>query len=409
MRFLLPLLLPTVLFAEAANWPQWRGPGRDGKADGKAWPATLQGGALQQIWRVELGPGYSGPIVFGDRVFVTETAGKKMEVVRALDRKTGKELWRHEWEGSMSVPFFAKSNGDWIRATPAYSEGRLFVAGMRDVLVCLDAETGKEQWRFDFPAKLKSALPAFGFASSPLVEGDAVYVQAGGGFCRLKAKTGELVWRSLVDDGGMMGSAFSSPVFATLGGQRQLVVQTREKLAGVNPADGAVLWEQPVPAFRGMNILTPTVTGDLVFTSTYGGKTTAFRVTHGDGKWSVERAWEFKAQGYMTSPVIVKDTAYLHLRSQRAMAIDVPTGAERWTSGESFGKYWSLVANGDRLLALDERGMLYLLRATPEKFDKLDERKVSAAETWAHLAVCGDELFIRELNAITAWRWKAAK
>ena len=149
MRFLLPLLVPTVLLAETTDWTQWRGPEHDGKADGQAWPSTLQGDALQQTWRVELGPGYSGPIVVGDRVFVTETAGKKMEVVRALDRKTGKELWKQEWEGSMSVPFFAKSNGDWIRATPAYSEGRLFVAGMRDVLVCLDADTGKELWRFD--------------------------------------------------------------------------------------------------------------------------------------------------------------------------------------------------------------------------------------------------------------------
>ena len=107
--------------------------------------------------------------------------------------------------------------------------------------------------------------------------------------------------------------------------------------------------------------------------------------------------------------MIVKGTAYLHLRSQRAMAIDVATGAERWTSGTGFGKYWSLVANGDRLLALDERGILYMLHATPEKYEKLDERKVSSAETWAHLAVGGDELFVRELNAITAWRWKSGK
>ena len=132
MRFLLPLLFPTLLLAESANWPQWRGPERDGHVESKPWPTTLQGDALQQLWRVEMGPGYSGPVVVGDRVFVTETVGKKMEVVRALDRKTGKELWRHEWEGAMSVPFFAKSNGDWIRATPAYSDGRLFVAGMRD-------------------------------------------------------------------------------------------------------------------------------------------------------------------------------------------------------------------------------------------------------------------------------------
>ena len=408
MRLFLPLVLAAVSL-HAADWPQWRGPGRDGHVKGAPWPATLDEDVLRQTWRVELGPGYSGPIVAGERVFVTETLARKIEMVRALDRTTGKELWRHEWQGAMSVPFFAKANGDWIRATPAYSDGRLFVAGMRDVLVCLDAATGAEQWRLDFPAKLQSALPSFGFVSSPLVEGDAVYVQAGGGFCRVNARTGDIVWRTLVDEGGMHGSAFSSPVFASLAGRRQLVVQTREKLAGVNPADGAVLWEQPVPAFRGMNILTPTVLGDLVFTSTYGGKTAGFRVTHTAEKWTVDKAWEFKAQGYMTSPVLVKDTAYLHLRSQRAMAIDVPTGAERWTSGEGFGKYWSLVANGDRLLALDERGILFLLQATPEKFEKLAQRKVSDAETWAHVAVCGDEIFIRELHAITAWRWRASR
>ncbi len=132
------------------------------------------------MWRAELGPSYSGPIVSGDRVFTTETKDKKLEVVTAFDRITGRQIWRVQWEGAMTVPFFAKSNGDWIRSTPALDGDRLYVAGMRDVLVCLDAGNGNEVWRKDLAKELGTPLPDFGFVCSPLVDGEAVYVQAGG-------------------------------------------------------------------------------------------------------------------------------------------------------------------------------------------------------------------------------------
>ncbi|MEO7319020.1 MAG: PQQ-binding-like beta-propeller repeat protein [Chthoniobacteraceae bacterium] len=402
---ILLLILSSISALHAADWPQWRGPARDGQFTGAAWPDKLDTNHLKQAWRVALGPSYSGPIVAGDRVFTTETKDKKFEVVVALDRKTGKELWRAQWEGALSVPFFAKSNGDWIRATPACDGESVFVAGMRDVLVCLDAQTGKERWRVDFVKQLAAPLPDFGFVCSPLVDGDSVYVQAAASFVKLNKRSGEIVWRTLADQGGMMGSVFSSPVFAELAGQRQLVVQTREKLAGVNPADGKVLWEQPVEATRGMNILTPVIHDDTLFTSTYGGRTIGFKVAQADGKFTVTESWRHKAQGYMTTPVIIAGTAYNHLKSQRVMATDVATGRELWTSDKSFGKYWSLIAQGDRILALDQRGELFLLRANKEKFDLLDQRKLTDAETWAHLAVAGNELFVRELNALVAYRW----
>jgi outer membrane protein assembly factor BamB len=391
---------------EPATWPQWRGPTRDGQVSGAAWPVKLDASHLQQTWRVELGPSYSGPIVGVDRVFATETKDKKLEVVTAFDRKTGKPLWRTQWEGALSVPFFAKSNGDWIRATPALDGDLLYVAGMRDVLVCLDAREGKEIWRKDFVEELDAPLPDFGLVCSPLVDGDAVYVQAGASFLKLNKLTGEILWRTLQDQGGMWGSVFSSPIFAELAGKRQLVVQTREKLAGVDPADGKVLWQQAVEAFRGMNILTPVALGDTLFTSTYGGKTIGFKVAQAEGKWTVSEAWRHKAQGYMSTPVVIDGVAYNHLKSQRVMALEVGTGRELWTSDESFGKYWSLVARGDRILALDQRGVLLLLRANKEKLDVLDKCKLTEAETWAHLAVAGDQLFVRELNALTAWHWQ---
>ena len=407
LSFILTVL---ALSASAADpdWPQWRGPGRDGQSAGPAWPEKLGTNQLRAGWRVELGPSYSGPIVGGERVFTTESREKKAEVVRAFDRRTGRELWKHEWNGAMSVPFFAKSNGDWIRSTPALDGDRLYVAGMRDVLVCLDAGDGREIWSKDFVKEFGTPLPDFGFVCSPLVEGDAVYVQAGGGLAKLDKLTGKILWRSLNDSGGMMGSAFSSPMLATLGGRRQLVVQTREKLAGVDPADGKILWTQAVEAFRGMNILTPAVHEGTLFTSTYGGKTLGFRIAPADGGFAVSEAWKHKAQGYMCTPVIVDGVAYLHLKSQRLMAIDMTTGREHWTTEQSFGKYMSLVAQGDRILALDQRGLLLLFRASKERFTLIDQRKLTEAETWAHLAVAGDQLFVRELNALAVWNWNRA-
>ncbi len=277
---------------------------------------------------------------------------------------------------------------------------------MRDVLRALDVKSGRERWRVDFCEKYQTPLPAFGFVCSPLVDGDSVFVQAGAGFCRLNKQTGEIIWRALADDGGMNGSAFSSPVTATLAGKRQLVAQTRTRLAGVDPESGAVLWSQEIAAFRGMNILTPVVLGDTVLTSTYGGKTIGWRVAREGDQWKVTQAWQHKSQGYMTTPVVLGGTAYTHLRSQRMMAIGARDGAERWTSDESFGKYVSLVGNADKLLALDERGILFLIRARQEKYEKLGERKVAERETWAHLAVCGNELFVRDLYGITAWTWR---
>ncbi len=388
------------------TWNQWRGPTRDGQVGGPAWPARLSDGSLKLLWRVPLGPSYSGPIVSRDLVFTTATRNRESEVVHALYRKTGKERWRASWKGAMTVPFFAASNGSWIRATPAYDGKALYVAGMRDVLVCLDTGSGKERWRIDFVKEFKSPLPAFGLVSSPLVDGDAVYVQAGASVVKLRKTSGAVLWRVLRDEGGVMGSAFSSPVLADLAGRRQLLVQTREKLAGIEPTSGEVLWTQKVPSFRGMNILTPVVVGDGIFTSSYQNESWLFKVSRQKDRYAVAQGWSNKARGYMSTPVVIDGHAYLHLQNQRFTCIDLQTGKSTWTS-RAFGKYCSLVAQGDRILALDQRGKLLLLRANPRAFDLLDEMKVSDEETWAHLAVVGDEVYVRQLNALAAYRWKS--
>lgn len=392
------------------DWSQWRGPNRDGQVNGDAWPDRLTDNYLEQTWRVPLSPSYSGPIVSDEAVFVTETKDKSTEIVRALSRATGKELWKIEWPGAISVPFFAKRNGDWIRATPAYDGKSLYVAGMRDVLVSLDAKSGKENWRVDFTKEFSSAPPEFGLVCSPLLDGNFIYIQAGNAVVKLDKRNGKVLWRALNNEQAsiMTNGAFSSPVMATVAGQRQLIVQTREQLAGVDPETGKQLWIHTVPSFRGMNILTPVVFGDAIFTSSYQNKSWLYRINKGATGFTVNQAWENNAQGYMSTPVVIDGYAYLHLGNQRFTCINLQTGERTWTS-QPFGKYASLVAQRDRILALDERGILLLIKANPKQFELLSEKQVSEEETWAHLAIAGEELFIRELNAVTAWRWRTPK
>ena len=292
------------VLAEAGRWSGWRGDRRDGYAGPGQWPDKLSDDCLQLQWQRPLDSGYSGPIVVDGRVFVTETRQAQDEAVTELELASGQVQWTVQWPGAMSVPFFAKANGDWIRSTPACDGTNLYVGGMRDVLVALNCQTGEERWRMDFPAQFGSELPSFGLVCSPLIDGDRLYLQAGGGVVAIDCASGRLLWKSSEDGGGMWGSAFSSPILATLHGRRQLLVQTRTHLTGLDPEDGRALWQQKVEAFRGMNILTPTVWNNCIFTSSYGGKSLLFELEPTEsGPWRVRTRWENKTQAYMSSPI----------------------------------------------------------------------------------------------------------
>ncbi len=407
-RYIIAFIAIVSFNASSADWTQWRGPSRDGIVAGKEWPSTLKKENLRLKWRVKLGSSYSGALLDKDTVYVTESAGEN-ETVQALNRATGKTKWKQQWPGKMSVPFFAWSNGSWIRSTPALANGKLFVAGMKDHLLCLDAKTGKILWNIDFPKQLKTPVPDFGCVCSPLVDEKYVYIQAGAGFCKIEQATGKIIWRTLQDKGGMYGSAFSSPVIATLHNQRQILVQTREALTGVEIEKGNVLWKQPVKAYRGMNILTPLPYDNGIYTSTYGGGSHFYNISHKDKNWQSEAKWDHKSQAYMCSPILFEGHAYLHLRNNRFACYELKTGKECWVSDQRFGKYMSLVMQGDRILALDQNGTLYLIKANPEKLQIVDSRKVSSQSTWAHLAISGDQIAIRELKGIALYDWKASK
>ena len=415
---LLPAAGPAEAPSDAGGWNQWRGPQRDGRV-GFDLPASLDEPALKETWRVPLGASYSGPVVGPDgkggaRVYTTETVGNTFETAKAFDAATGDLVWEAKWEGSFSVPFFAKANGDWIRSTPALDvdengEGTLYVAGMRDVLAALDAATGGERWRVDFAALAGTKPEMFGHVASPLVRDGAVYAHTIAGFSKLDAATGEVLWTVLGGDPENDG-AFSSPFPATLAGVPQILVQARTKLCGVDPADGAILWERPVEAFRGMNVLTPTLlaaTGeqaDRILTSAYGGGTTLFAVKRAGDAWTVETVWENTRQGYMSSPVVIDGYAYQHLKNDRVVCFDLTDGEAAWTS-KPFGGYWSMITDGERILALDADGDLVLIAAGPTELKVLGERRVTDATSWAHVAATPDRVFVRALDELIAYEY----
>ena len=399
------VFLGTVVAAGPSDWNQWRGPQRDGQAVDAAWPQRLKGN-LTPLWQHPHGPSYSGPIVHDGRVFTTETIDQQIERVTAYELSTGEKVWNVQWPGAMTVPFFAASNGSWIRATPACVEGHLLVMGMRDVLVCIDPQTGAEKWRVDFPQDMGGPLPSFGAASSPVIDGDGVMVQTGGAVIRLSLADGSLVWKTLENGADIMSSgAFSSPTIATLCGKRQLVVQTRTHLCGVDLLTGKVLWREKIEAFRGMNILTPLVIGDRIYTSAHSGKAQLFDIACDPiDQWSVTEVWNQKTQAYMSSPVVIGDTIFLHAKNQRVVATSLTDGAIRWTSPPQ-GKYWSMVAGGNRILALADAGDLLLIDGSDDAFRIIDKTKV-ANDSWAHLAVQDDLVIVRDLNSLQVFRWQ---
>ena len=402
---LLLLLCAHPLLSSEFPWPQWRGPSRDGMIkQGAPWPISIEKDKLVLSWRKKIAKGYPSPVVSEKLVFTVETKGKH-EIVRSFDRANGKQKWETRWKGSMTVPFFAWKNGSWVRSTPILDGENLFVGGMRDLLVCLDAETGKRKWSVDFMKRYGSPLPTFGFVSSPLIVGNYLFVQAATGLVKIDKRTGESIWRILKVEGDRYTSAFSSPMVAIFEGIEQLVVQTRTNLVGVNPTSGKVLWRKPVKAYRGMNILTPTILLNSIFTSCYGGKSLLFNLENNSGDFLIREKWNNKQEAYMSSPVIIGNYGYLHLRKQRMTCLDMRNGETKWISSETFGKYMSMVSDGKEILALDEDGSLYRIEANPEKLVILEKRKISQSPSWAYPALAGNQMFIRELEAIACYHW----
>jgi outer membrane protein assembly factor BamB len=371
------------LSAAAGDWPQWRGPARDGVWRQDGLPDSFPEGGLKARWRVPVGGGYGGVAATNGRVYLMDRQKDPREVERVLclDAADGKLLWKHEYP----VAYGKMEFGNGPRATPAVHDGRVYAFGALGHFHCLDAADGKPVWACDTAKAFDGAPPTWGHASSPLVDGDRVVVQVGGrrGAClvALDRKTGKEVWRALGDRPG-----YSSPVMMDLPGGRQLVYWAAENLSGLDPATGKVLWQAPHTTNYDVTIADPVGHGGTLLVSDYWEGSKAVRLDEkGRGP---KVAWEGKPLSLLMSTPLVRDGhAYALDRFNGLKCVELETGKVKW-EGEHVtprgrNPHASLVWAGERALILNEKGELILARLSPEGYKPLGKVKV-IDETWAH-------------------------
>ncbi|MCE2862568.1 MAG: hypothetical protein RIR76_1320 [Verrucomicrobiota bacterium] len=384
----------------AADWPQWRGPARDGVASGFQAPSAWKAETLTKKWSVTVGEGHASPVIAGDRVFIFSRDGEQ-ETMRCLALADGKELWKESHEVPYSPSFAARKHGKGPKATPTVAGGRVFGLGIAGHVSAWDATSGRVLWRKDFAGDFKYASPEFGAAASPLVDGDTMIVHVGGkdggALKAFDVATGEVRWKWTGD-----GPGYTSPVIATFGGVRQLVTQTQKRCVALSPADGRLLWEMPFTTPYEQNSVTPVVMGDLVIFGGVGKPTFAVKV---NGK-SATTVWEAREiTMYMSTPVLAGTRLYGMSDKSRGslFVLDGASGRLLWKSEGRLGENASVTRFGDRLLVLSTTGEITIHEPAGEGLREIAKYKVAETPVWACPALGRNRVLVKDLDTLTAW------
>jgi outer membrane protein assembly factor BamB len=390
---LLPIISPTLL---AADWPQWRGPARDGVSAETglltAWPA----GGPRLLWKVPGGGGYSCPAIAGGRLF-TLVSRDKDEIVLCLDAKSGKELWTVRSDADRPDDF-----GSGPRATPTVDGDRVYTLGASGSLMCLQAADGKSIWSADILKQFSAENLRWGVSGSPLVEGDLLIVNSGGRGASCVAfdkKTGKVVWAGHDDLAG-----YAAPTAITVDGVRQIVFFTGDAVLGVSPTDGAEHWRIPWKTSYDCNIATPvwSAKDKLLFVSSgYDKGCAAVRLAGKAGKVAAEIAWQSRAmRNHHASCVLHDGKLYGFDGNGPAVlkCLELTTGRTLWTD-RSIGKGSLMLADG-HLIALSEEGELALIAADPAGYKEKARCKPLDSLCWTMPVLSGGRLYLRNESEI---------
>jgi outer membrane protein assembly factor BamB len=389
-------LLALLALAAGSDWPQFLGPERNA-----TYPAAISLAKPRLVWKIDVGQGFSSPVVSEGKLILFHRVNNE-ETVECLDARTAKRLWVYRYATAYRDDF---GFDEGPRGTPAIEGGRVYTFGAEGVLHALDFKTGERLWRVDTHTKFGVRKGFFGAAASPLVEGNAVYVNAGGpsgaGVAAFDKKTGTVLWAATSDDAG-----YSSPVAASIDGVRSVLCLTRAGLVALDPASGKVRFQFPWRSRTNasVNAALPVVAGKLVFVSASYNTGAAVLSVTGD---RVEKLWtadDVLSNHYATS--VYKD-GYLYgydgrqEMGQRLRCIEMKTGKVQWTA-EGFGAGTVTLAN-DRLLFLRENGEAVLAAATPKKFDALEKKKLLPGVVRAYPAIADGCLYLRNEKTLAAY------
>lgn len=389
--------------APAQDWPQWRGPNRDGVASSfagiKNWPESLK-----QQWKITVGTGHASPGIAGKQVFL-HTRQQEHEIVSSIDLDTGKLLWQESYPVSYTMHPAATSHGKGPKSTPVLHNGRLYVLGITGILSCFDSKTGKLQWRKEFSGQFKNTSPLFGTAMSPLIVGDLLIAHVGGhdsgALTAFDAATGEVKWSWKED-----GPGYASPIVVTLDGVKQIVTQSQSNIISVAAATGELLWRIPFTTAYVQNIVTPIEYKQTLIFSGLDKGTMAVRAVRRGSGWAAEQVWHNPdVSMYMNSPVLKGDFLYgmSHKNKGQYFCMDARSGKTLWTSEGRQGENAAMVLAGDGLLLLSNDAELIVARSSEKGFEQLKKYTVADSPTWAHPVIAGKRILIKDENTLALW------
>jgi outer membrane protein assembly factor BamB len=383
--------------AATVDWPQWRGPNRDGRSAETGLLQTWPAGGPPLAWKVSgAGIGFSSMSAVGPRLFTMGARGR-VEYVMAFDRATGKKLWE-----ARSGDLYDNDRGSGPRGTPTFSGGRLYALGASGDLTCLDPETGRVHWAVNLLRTFGGSNPRWGLSESPLVTNGRVLVNAGGpgaSIVALDARSGSVVWKS-----GNDGAGYSSAVLQRVGSIEQAVFFTASGARGVDVRDGRLLWEYAPVANRVANAATPVVSGPHVFLSSdYGTAAALLRMeASGTGITAQEVYFTRDMRNHHSSSVLDGDHLY-GFSSAILTALRLADGEVAWRD-RSVGK-GSVVYADKRLYLLSENGVVGLADASPDAYRERGRFSIPAGQlsTWAHPIVAGGHLYLRDQDTLYAY------
>jgi outer membrane protein assembly factor BamB len=382
-----------------ADWPQWRGPNRDGAiasfAEPKSWPEKLT-----RKWKVEVGLGYASPVLVGGRVYLFSRQGDN-EILQALNADTGAKIWDSSYPATFTVSPAAARHEKGPKSTPTFAAGKLFTLGMTGIVTASDAATGKRLWQ----TPPSQPGPLYHTSMSPLVDRGLAIVHVGshnkGALTAYDVNTGAVKWHW---DGD--GPGYGSPIVAEFDGVRQIVTVTQDNLVGVSAATGALLWKRSFQTNYTQNCITPLLYGQTVIISGLDKGVTAFKLVKTNGQWSPVDVWEnSQVSMYMTNGVIVRDTlvALSHKNSGQFFALDARTGKTVWTSAPRQATNAAIVRAGDLLFVLKDDAELLVTRSGPKGFEISRTYTVADSATWAEPVVSGNRVFVKDVATLALW------
>ena len=380
------------------DWPQFRGIHRDSKVTGfnapDNWPTELK-----QVWKVTVGTGDATPVLLGNRIYLATRQGSD-EVILCLDAATGKEIWRSPYPAAAVTGPAGSHPGP--RSTPAISEGKLVTYGVTGVLSCLDAQTGKVLWRKENP---ENAVPQFFTGMSPLIVNGLCIAHLGtkdkGTVVALELNTGKERWKWEGD-----GPAYASPSVMVVDGKKHIIVQTEKNLMSLNLADGKLFWQVPTtPLQRFYKCTSPYINGQTIYYTGQGSGTKAIQVVKQGDNYVTKELWSNTEVGAKWNTPVLKDGFLYGFTDQRRIyCLNAATGQTAWLDNTVHSDFATTVDCGDVIIGLPSTSKMLVIAPDSKTYTELAFYKVSETPVFSFPVIAGNNIYIKDAESLILFR-----